>query len=220
MFNFLKKFDPIVHLFFLVAIIILFSLAIFMRGQITALNLRLAGGRQSPTVVRVSPEETAEPSVEISQQDILKTVSDIIATISATPQTIIERQVVIKTGGQTSFIGLGSTATTTSTDWDEVKDAQVYIDLEKDYGKDANVSWEASLKVAHGNGQVFARLYDDTNKIVVLGSELSTTNNVDFKQVSSGKLNLWAGRNLYKVQLKSLNSFEITYSGGRIKVSY
>jgi len=193
-----------------------------MRGQIRALNLRLAGSRPTPAVVRVSPEETPEPSAEISQQDILKTVSDIIATISATPQTIIERQIVIKTGGQTSFIGLGSTSTaiTTSTDWEEVKDAQVYIDLEKDYGKDANVSWEASLKVAHGNGQVFARLYDDTNKIVVLGSELSTTNNVDFKQVSSGKLNLWAGRNLYKVQLKSLNSFEITYSGGRIKISY
>ena len=102
----------------------------------------------------------------------------------------------------------------------DIEAAEVYIDLENDYGKDAKVSWEASLKVAHSNGQAFARLYDDTNKIVVLESEISTTNNADFEQTSSSNLSFWKGRNLYKVQIKSLNSFEVTYSGGRIKISY
>ena len=92
--------------------------------------------------------------------------------------------------------------------------------LENDYGDGAKVSWEASLKVAHGNGKAFARLWDDTNKIAVDFSELTTTDNVDFEQVTSKYLPFWRGRNLYKVQIKSLNSFEVTYSGGRIKISY
>ncbi|KKQ37362.1 MAG: hypothetical protein US53_C0020G0015, partial [Candidatus Woesebacteria bacterium GW2011_GWA1_37_7] len=124
------------------------------------------------------------------------------------------------TSVKTTYIPMGSSTIVTSTDWVDVPDSGVYIDLERDYGKSAKVSWEASLKVAHGNGKAFARLYDDTNKIAVDYSEITTENNVNFKQLSSGNLPFWRGRNLYKVQLKSLNSFEITYGGGKIKVSY
>jgi hypothetical protein len=67
---------------------------------------------------------------------------------------------------------------------------------------------------------MFARLYDSTNKIAVSGSELTTINNVSYQHVSSPQLALWRGRNLYKVQVKSLNGFEITYSGGKIKITY
>ena len=81
-------------------------------------------------------------------------------------------------------------------------------------------SHEASLKVAHANGTAFARLFDVTHGIGVSGSEISTTNNAVPKLATSGNLNLWAGRNLYRVQIKSLNSFEITFSEGRIKIGY
>jgi hypothetical protein len=163
-----------------------------------------------------STEEKKTSGASLSQ--VNKLISDAIATISAVPKTIIQKVGIIQK--QTSFISLGTTVSTTSTSWVDVEDAEVYIDLENDYGEDAKVSWEASLKVAHSNGQAFARLYDDTNKIVVLESEISTTDNADFEQASSSNLNFWKGRNLYKVQIKSLNSFEVTYSGGRIKISY
>jgi hypothetical protein len=139
-----------------------------------------------------------------------KTVSTVTtpATVPATPSK------------KTSFLSMGTSYSTTSTDWVDVPDSKVYIDLINDYGSNPYVTWEASLKVAHGNGQAFVRLYDETNKIAVVGSELSTTNNSEYKQVYSGSLALWRGNNLYKVQIKSLNSFSVTYSSGRIKVSY
>ncbi len=154
----------------------------------------------------------------VCEENIDEAISEAIATLSATKQEVVKY--VQDTSVKTTYIPMGSSTIVTSTDWVDVPDSGVYIDLERDYGKSAKVSWEASLKVAHGNGKAFARLYDDTNKIAVDYSEITTENNVNFKQLSSGNLPFWRGRNLYKVQLKSLNSFEITYGGGKIKVSY
>ncbi len=154
------------------------------------------------------------------REEIAKAVSDALSDIpSITTETIIEKETIVTESQGTDYISMGTSDTTTSTDWVDVEASAVYIDLENDYGADANVSWEASLKVAHGNGKAFARLYDDTNKIAVDFSELTTENNVEFTQKTTGNLPFWKGRNLYKVQIKSLNSFEVTYSGGKIKVS-
>lgn len=152
-------------------------------------------------------------------------VDSAIATVSSEPtepvttQTVVERTVT-ESKKQTSFVSMGGTSTTTSTDWVDVPASSVTFDLANDFSADANVTWEASLKVAHGNGTAYARIWDDTNKITVSGSELSTANNVDYMTVSSGSLPIWSGNNTYKVQIKSLNSFEITYSGGKMKIVY
>ena len=214
--KFLREIDPIVHLFFLIAIIILFAGYFFLSRQIGGAS-KTSSGLKGPIFSRDEKNSVEVGSSAPSLSEIEKLIADAIATISAVPRTIIKT--VTQQRGS-SYITLGSTATTTSTDWVDAEAAEVYIDLENDYGKDAKVSWQASLKVAHGNGQAFVRLYDDTNKIAVIGSELSTTNNADFEQISSANFSFWKGRNLYKVQIKSLNSFEVTYSGGRIKISY
>lgn len=177
--------------------------------------LQGSGGSDSSLDVQI-----LEDCNQSCREEIAKAVSDALSDIpSITTETIVEKETIVIESQGTDYIPMGTSATTTSTDWVDVDDSAVYIDLENDYGGDATVSWEASLKVAHGNGQVFARLYDDTNKIAVDFSELSTENNVEFSQRSSGNLPFWKGRNLYRVQIKSLNSFEVTYSGGRIKVS-
>ena len=54
----------------------------------------------------------------------------------------------------------------------------------------------------------------------LLANEDNTENNSDFEKKISGSLPFWRGNNLYKVQIKSLNSFEVTYTGGKIKVVY
>ena len=97
---------------------------------------------------------------------------------------------------------------------------EFYLDFNTDYGKSSYANWEAFLKVAHGNGTVYARLYDVTNNIAVNGSEVLITNKSDLNQVISGGLSFWAGNNLYRVQIKSLNSFEVTFGSGRIKIKY
>jgi len=211
----IEKFDPVVHLSFVVAIIILFFIATSFRQQVVSLkgDISELGDGSGQELLVVEPSSLDETNV----RDI---VSGIVATLSATPRTIIQERVVTEKQGGTGSVSLDGTASTTSTSWEDVAGSEVYIDLVNDYDKDAYVTFEANLKVEHANGQAFVRLYDDTNKIAVIGSELSTTNNADFKQVTSGSLALWRGRNLYKVQLKSLNSTKVTFSGGRVKISY
>jgi hypothetical protein len=168
----------------------------------------LAGLIEDEVVKQIAGLPTAEPITVVGQ------------THGSAPTSIpvpTQAPVVQKS---TSFIPLDGTKTTTSTDWETIEDSAVWIDLINDYGSGATVTWSASLKVAHGNGQAYARIWDDTNKIAVGGSELLTTNNVSFETKESGGLPLWAGRNLYKVQIKSLNGFEVTYSGGKMRVSH
>ena len=148
---------------------------------------------------------------------VARAVVAITPTAIKTPVTTVSRTTV---KGGTTYIPMGTTYESTSTDWYTIDDTATYIDLINDYGKTASVSWEASLKVAHGNGQAYVRLWDDTNKIAVDGSVLTTENNSEYKLVTTGVLPFWKGRNLYKVQIRSLNSFVVSYTGGKIRISY
>lgn len=221
--NLRNKFDLVVKLFFLVSIILLFSGFYYLYKEVSGISNVLGGIKtegQPPDLIttEVSDREVVD---FYTREEVEELISRAMATISGTTtREIIEKQTVVTETGGTAYIPMGTTATATSMDWVDVDDSAVYIDIENDYGKDSVVLWQASLKVAHGNGQAFARLYDDTHKIAVDGSEISTTNNASYTQVSSGNLPFWRGRNLYKVQIKSLNSFEVTYSGGKIKVNY
>jgi hypothetical protein len=169
---------------------------------------------ESPT-----PSEVNTECSDICRSQVESLVSSAVATLSGKTQKVITTT-TSDSSKKTSYIPLGTTMTTQSTDWVDVEDSEVYIDSYDDYGEGAKISFEASLKVAYGNGKAFARIYDDTNKIAVDYSEISTENNDSFQQVSSGNLPFWRGRNLYKVQIKSLNSFEVTYSGGKLKIVY
>jgi hypothetical protein len=146
-------------------------------------------------------------------------ISRAVSTISATSKTSIKPTVIKQEGKRTAYIPLAGPITSTSTDWTDAAGTDVYIDLVNDYGKSTWVSWEAFLKIANGNGQAYARLYDVTHGIAVNGSEVSVASGVS-TQVVSGELKFWSGKNLYRVQIKSLNSFVATFESGRIKINY
>lgn len=210
----LKDLDPLIHILFVVAIAILISALVILQKQVNTINKRL-----SQQGVEVSSEGTRilfQDCGSECKSEIKKAVSDAIAKVGAVPKTVIKKEIA---EAKTSYVPLDGPVSSTSTTWVDVPGVEVYLDL-ADFSKDAKVSWEASLKVAHANGTAYARLFDVTHGITVLGSEISTTDNSVYKTVTSGNLNLWAGRNLYRLQLKSLNSFEITFSNGRIKISY
>jgi len=149
---------------------------------------------------------------------ITQEVQKAIASASATPKTQVVYQTQVN--HQTQFISLDTAGSTTNTNWEDIPGTDVVFDLANDYSQNAAVSWSASLKVANSNGQAFARLFDVTHGTAVDGSEISTTNNSDYKTATSGNLNLWSGKNTYRVQIKSLNSFVVTCTGGKIRISY
>ena len=176
-------------------------------------------GQPSPQRNDESGTTTVDTCGDECLKKIQEEVASAVSTISATPKTTMV-QTTTSTKKNTSYISLNGPVSTTSTQWVDIPGVEVYIDLVNDYGKGATAGWEASLKVAHGNGQAFARLFDVTHGIAVDGSELSTTNNSNYSIVSSSNIYLWAGRNLYRLQLKSLNSFEVTFLSGHIKITY
>lgn len=135
-----------------------------------------------------------------------------IPVSTSTPKTTSESRVV--------YIPLGGEASTQSTDWVDVKNAEVWLDFHGEYGQKAKASWDAFLKVENSNGTAYARLFDVNHGIAVNGSEITVANTDKFTQVSSGNLSLWNGRNLYRVQIKSLNSFPIYLDSARMKINY
>lgn len=223
--RFLENLDKYLKFYFLVSIIFL-AFGLWLLYQRVDLISKVLQQKYSnfPQTIKELKEVQIQSVDECGQkckETIDEEIAKVVATISAGTTSKSQTQTpTTSLKGQTSYISLSGPFTTTATDWYDLKGVEAYIDLEKEYGKAAAVSWEASLKVAHGNGAAFARLFDVTHGIAVSGSEISTVNNVDSKLVTSGNLNLWAGRNLYRVQIKSLNSFEVTFGEGRVKISY
>jgi len=162
---------------------------------------------------------------EIQFKDYKKQIEEIVArnsksetvkTVTITPAPVI----TAKPKSQTAYIPIAGPLSSTSKDWYDLAGTDFYLNFNTDYGKSAYANWDASLKVKDGNGTVYARIYDVTNKIAVNGSEISVSNKGDLTQVISGGLSLWSGNNLYRIQLKSLNGFEVTFGSGRIKIIY
>jgi hypothetical protein len=217
-----KLFIPIIFIIILYSIVTAF-LYLYLLDRIEKIELKVDQSTSATENLQNKSGKVSEviPSGcgDVCKQVVSDIVSKAISTVSSGTK-VIEKTIVspAKTKA-TSYIPMGSTYTTTSTDWYTLNDTEIYIDLINDYGTNATVSWEASLMVAHGNGQAFARLWDDTNKIAVNGSELTTINNASYSLVSSGNVPLWRGRNLYIVQIKSLNSFDVSITGAKIKIS-
>lgn len=171
----------------------------------------------APATTITSEADTCGP---VCQETIAQKVSEAIATISG-KETVKETTVVEKTTETVSqptviYIPLGGGGSTTSRDWADVGNAEVYLDI-SDYPNLDRAYFEGFIRVKHGNGRAFARLYDVTHGIGVQGGEIYTDNE-NFTLIESGSLSFWQGKNLYRVQVKSLNGYEAFYDSGRIKL--
>jgi len=209
-------------------LIVLLVSSAFFYTKITSISKEMSGlgvGKQDNQILpdnnsQISQQQKDEIARECAS--IVSTKTNSGPTIEQTPQptaklTQTSTPTPLK---QISYIPLSGPITTTSTGWVDAPGTDIYIDLAADYNQQALLTWEAYLSVANSNGQAFARIYDVTHSIAVNGSEVSITNNNIPTRISSSNLSLWQGRNLYQVQLKSLNSFEITFTSGRIKIVY
>ena len=219
--KFFQNFDKYLKIYLLLSVIFL-SLSFFLLYQKVNKIAELSGTNMASLTVgerSQPPFRTEDRCGDTCKSEIQRAVGEAVATLSGKPQ-VTTRVTTAPTEKKTSYISLSGPITTTSTAWVDASGVEVYVDLTNDYSKDATVSWEATLSVANGNGQAFARLFDVTHGIAVNGSEISLTNNATPTLVSSGNLSLWSGKNLYRVQLKSLNSFVVTFASGRIKIVY
>jgi hypothetical protein len=223
----MNNLNNILHGFFLAFLVLLTVLFLFNFAQIATLknNLSSAVGQLSSGDFTGVPQTTQAP-VElegIDREEVEKLIEERLASMQSEPTAAPSTAPAATNAPQdlsTTYIPLGSTGSTTSTDWVSLPDTAAVVDVNTDYGSDAYVQFEAFLRVDYGSGTGFVRLWDDTNKIAVVGSEMSVVNEIDATYLLSPKLEFWNGRNTYKVQIRSLNGAGVHYSSGKIKVSY
>jgi hypothetical protein len=191
-----KYSDFFVHIFLLVCIAFLVGGLLFSLKEIKGIKDQ-----------KVEPNKVA--AVQQNQQS------------SPTPVAVVNKvtTVVAKPEKKISYLNLNGTFTTQSTDWVDIKSTDTWIDLENEYGKDVYVDWDAAINTTSSGSKVFVRLYDVTHNIGVNGSDLES-NATTSTRVASNRLYLWKGHNNYRVQIKSLNGIDATFSGGRIKIVY
>ena len=184
-----------------------------------------SGGITKPSTSDITPVPLAIPISENCTADcndlIDQKISQAIATISG-KETVKETKVVEKTTTtstsqpQVIYVPLGGGGSTTNKEWTDVGNAEVYFNI-GDYSNVDRIYFEGFINVKHGNGKAFARLYDVTHGIGVQGSDIYTDSE-SFSLVESGSLSFWQGKNLYRIQIKSLNGYEASIDSGRIKV--
>lgn len=175
---------------------------------------------KTPTIVtQESKETTGEVNLETLEASISavnKKVAEVEKKIPLSTTTTTTQS----TGAKVTYLPIGvSGASTSLTDFETVTAGQeIYLDP-ADFPGYKNMRLQAYIKVLSGNGKTLARLYNPTDGLAILDSEISTTNE-NFTLVESGTFRLPSGKKLYKIQLKSLTGYEASVQLARIKVEF
>ncbi len=146
-----------------------------------------------PTIVPTeTPSQT--PTPEVSQKQTNETL-----------HTITTREI---------YIPLGS-GSSKSSSWDSLEGIEVNIDTSR-YGVIKEAYFQAALRIPTANGQVYAKLYNETDKHDVWFSEVSTEGATGV--VKEAKITIDKGAKLYRVYLKSTLEVEAILDLARIKL--
>lgn len=223
--DFFAQHDVFIKLFLLIGFFVVGGLVtfdIFTRPKTQTVSL--------PQNFFSGVEDGDESSFEIfdtcgveCERKIHEVVSLAVATISGSPQQTpapAPKPVASPTPApkqtQISYVPIGGTGSTTNNDWTSLQNTDFFLDT-GEYGKVKESRWSANIKLKHASGEGFARLFDVTHSVAVPGSEISTTRDA-FTLVESGTLIFLGGKNVYRVQIKSLSSVEVTFDAGRVKI--
>ena len=207
---------------FIAIIVAVFFFGFFASRQTLDTLYKSLITKTAPTMNLITKSECDDECKNLIKSEVSKAVASQSASPKATPNLVSTSKSSVATPSkpQVSYIPFGADYSTNSTSWVDASANEVSFDLGQDYSKGAKASWEASLRVDNANGTAYARIFDVTHGIAVDGSEISVTDNDSYQRISSGNINLWSGRNVYRVQVKSLNSSQIFYSGGKIRISF
>lgn len=214
--EFFWKYDTGVKVVFFLAIVFLFAYLFFTNQKIESAISRL-----EEKIVSMSgqPPETVDTCGEECQNLIDEKVAEALATLSAKPS---QPKVTIPGPSPavavTSYLPLGSGGSTKVTDWTALDGSDFIFDL-KDYPEGTKVHWNGNLKADVSNSRCFARIYDNSNFRAVDFSEQST-NEKTTQNLTSQPLMIWAGRNTYRVEIKSLNGITCSLGSPRLIFKY
>lgn len=192
--------------------------SIYLFGEIQALKKVKPLVPVSNSTIQI-PREDVDLSSFATKDYVDKAIVGISKKDEKEASTVV-REVTADSSQKTTILPISATFSTQNRDWTDVPNSDFYLDLASDYSEAAVAVWEAFIHEQHGNGKAYARLYDVTHNIGVVGSEIETNSSVSNLQASAGTLAIWRGKNLYRVQIKSEKGFAVFFNSGRLKISY
>ncbi len=226
--NFFTRFDALIKIIFLVGFVVLGTINFLQWRQLKAekvVSVREQAsdsslpGESSNTI----PNEAAV--VEICGKEcegkIRSFVAEAVATLSANAIAPTQRPSTSTPKPQAKinqvfYVPVGSSGSSTKTDWSDLTSTDFFFDI-GEYGTVKEAKWSANIKIFQ-NGEAYARLYDVTHSVAVPGSEIKTTS-YSYSLVESEPLKFLSGKNVYRVQMKSLTGYEASFDSGKIKIS-
>ena len=116
----------------------------------------------------------------------------------------------------TSYLPISVSGSTSSQDWAGLSGTEFYFDI-ANYPGLVSIYFEANIRLLNGNGTAYVRLFDTVHGIGVQGSQTQTTNQAS-TAVESGQVSFWSGKNLIRVQAKSLTADTAIFDGGRLRI--
>jgi len=135
---------------------------------------------------------------------------------SATPKAAVGPTAAKTKVRSVAYVTIPGTGSTGATAWTDLSGTDFYFDT-AEYPGLVEIYFEATVKLVNGNGTAFVRLLDVTHGIGVTGSDVSSQSQQNTVAVS-GKVSFWRGRNLIRVQARSLTADTTVFSSGRLKV--
>jgi len=116
-----------------------------------------------------------------------------------------------------SYLPINGNFSQLSYDWINVPTSQFYFDT-ADYVGLKDIRFEANFKLFNGNGLAFVRLFDSTHGTPLPGSQIQSSSQQDTIMTSS-PVTFLSGRNLIKVQIKSLTADTTVFNSARLIIT-
>ncbi len=138
------------------------------------------------------------------------------ATPTPTPRLIAPGPATAAKTRTVAYVTVPGTGSTTANNLATLAGTDFYFNP-SDYPGLVEVYFEVNMHLINGNGQAYIQLFDVTHGIGVQGSDVSTASQTP-TTVVSGKVSFWAGKNLIKVQAKSLTADTAVFDSGRLRI--
>ena len=128
---------------------------------------------------------------------------------------------VVKTPTKTktrtvSYVTVPGSGSTLANSWTDLIGTDFYFN-KADYPGLIEIYFEVNMSLFNGNGMAYVQLFDVTHGVGVQGSDVKTNSQTN-TLVTSGKVTFWAGKNLVRVQAKSLTADTAIYTSGRLRI--
>lgn len=218
--EFFWKHDTSVKIVFFLAIVFLFAYLFFtnqkIESSVARLEEKLASSSSQPLG---TTNKCSEDCQKLLDEKIAKAIATLSAQLSEArkvkPSVAAPQPSSIPT---TTYLPLGSGGSTKVMTWIVLDGSEFIFDL-KDYPEGTKVYWNGNLKADVLNSRCFARIYDKSNFRSVDFSEQSTSEKTS-QNLTSQPLMIWAGRNTYRVEIKSLNGITCSLGSPRLIFKY